>query len=320
MLLRMAPSLAAMVAAVLAVAGPGPVARVGTPPAGGETRVALAIPEGLLEELARAALAVPPWTVVRETRYYGTVTVDHRAHLKRRASCRGCHGPGPVAKIEFTPKVAHSRCIGCHQEVAKGPTACQGCHVKSEPPPIRVVAAPVRPPPPAPPKPDPANVAAALAALSAHADGAGGGDGDPFHRSLEVGLVAGQGQGFLVRLASRQDRIVLTQSVERMSSGSEARTLALMGAGISRRHRPSVSLEAFALAGLDLVDRPGVVLRPALGARAGVEWRTGLRFPRYLSGSLTGVVDLTGTRAPGGAVGRFSIYAALATGLASGAR
>lgn len=313
----MAPSLAAMVAAMLAVAGPGPAAREGTPPAGGETRVALAIPEGLLEELARAALAVPPWTVVRETRYYGTVTVDHRAHLKRRASCRGCHGPGPVSKIEFTPKEAHARCVGCHQEVAKGPTACQGCHVKSEPPPVRVVTAPPRPPPPEPPKPDPANVAAALAAL---ADGAGGGAGDPFRRSLEVGLAAGRGQGFLVRLASRQDRIVLTQSVERMSSGSEARTLALMGAGISRRHRPSVSLEAFALAGLDLVDRPGVVLRPALGARAGVEWRTGLRFARYVSASLTGVLDLTGTPAPGGEAERFSIYATLATGLSSGAR
>lgn len=75
-----------------------------------------------------------PDRVLRQTRYYGTVTVDHRAHVARRAPCRTCHGDGPVAKVTFpSPRVAHERCVSCHREVRAGPVACRECHVKGEP-------------------------------------------------------------------------------------------------------------------------------------------------------------------------------------------
>jgi len=271
-----------------------------------------AIPVEQLEDVLLGALPPPPTTVVRQTRYYGTVTVDHRAHLARRARCKTCHGPGQVSKLDFTPRVAHERCIGCHQEQAKGPTKCQGCHVRTAPPATLVAAAP--PPsaePPRPPGPDPANVAAALAAFDARKGGAGGGapGKEPFHRWFEVGLAAGHGQGISVRLASHQDFVVLTQSIERMSSGDEARTLGLFGAGVTRPVRSRVSFQAVGLTGFDVVDRPVVALFPAIGARAGVEWRPQLRFLQQVTVSVTGVVDLTG-RANGGT----TIFGTVATG------
>jgi hypothetical protein len=88
-------------------------------------------PDVLLHALPQA-----PEVVARKTRYYGTVTIDHRAHLERRASCRSCHGPGPVSRIEFTPKLAHERCVGCHSEEHRGPRDCKGCHASSAEAPI----------------------------------------------------------------------------------------------------------------------------------------------------------------------------------------
>lgn len=76
-----------------------------------------------------SALPSPPEKVVRETRTFGTVTVDHRAHLARRSPCAACHEKGPVGKIVFTPRTAHQRCRGCHVEQGRGPTECRGCHV-----------------------------------------------------------------------------------------------------------------------------------------------------------------------------------------------
>jgi hypothetical protein len=118
MVLPMSIALAAMLSAVLA-AGSGPE---------GDEVIALA-GRPALRDLA-AALAPPPSVVVRTTRSFGTITIDHRKHLGLRAACVRCHGPGPVSKIEFTPKVAHERCVGCHKEREAGPTACGGCHVK----------------------------------------------------------------------------------------------------------------------------------------------------------------------------------------------
>ncbi len=272
-----------------------------------------------LEELLLGVLPPPPTVVVRQTRYYGTVTVDHRAHLARRISCKLCHGPKPVTKIAFTPRVAHERCVGCHQTVAKGPTKCQGCHVKSAaPPPILVAAAApgaAAAAPPRPPEPNPGNVAAALAAFDNPPAGAGGGflAKEEFHRWLETGFAAGRGPGASVRLVFQQDRILLSHALERLSSGHDARTFGLFGAGLSRPVRSRISLHAVGLVGFDVVDRPVVALFPSIGARAGVELRTRSRFLQQVTASLTGVVDLS-RRAFDRDVGGITLYGTLSTG------
>lgn len=78
--------------------------------------------------LARGGLPPPPQKAVLKTRYFGTVTVDHAAHLARGISCVRCHGPGPVSKLSLPPKVAHERCKGCHDDLQRGPVLCKGCH------------------------------------------------------------------------------------------------------------------------------------------------------------------------------------------------
>jgi hypothetical protein len=258
--------------------------------------------------MAAAALPPPPTTVIRETRYYGTVTIDHRAHLARRASCKTCHGPGVVSKIVYTPKIAHQRCIGCHEEQAKGPTRCQGCHVRPPPPPSPALAeaGPASGQQQPPPGPNAANVSAALAAFDAQDPVAR----EPFQRYLELGLAAGGGLGPSVRLASREGSILVSTSVERQSSGGGARTIAMLGAG--RTHgRGRVSLEAVGLAGLDVVERPQVALLPAIGARGGVEWRFPHGLVQRAAASLTCVVDLSGGP---GSVGGVTFYGTVATG------
>ena len=80
-----------------------------------------AIPGADLMNVLPSAMPTPPKTVVRHT-YFGDVTIDHEAHLARHARCVQCHGSGPIRKIKrFTPKVAHERCVGCHQQANKGP-------------------------------------------------------------------------------------------------------------------------------------------------------------------------------------------------------
>lgn len=272
------------------------------------------IPADDLAALAPAALPPPPTTVVRETRYYGTVTIDHRAHLARRAPCKSCHGPGPVTKLSLTPKIAHGRCVGCHQEVAKGPEKCQGCHVQP-PPPVQLAEEQKPEAPPEPPGPSAANVAAALAAVapSAAAPTAGIFAADPFQRYLEVGVAVGRLQGVSVRLASHESNLVITQSVEYQTARNEARTFTMLGAGISHLGRGRISFEAVGLAGADVVAKPGVGVLPALGARFGAEFRPDHGFVQRICASVTSVADLA-ERASGRDVGTFSVYGTLATG------
>ena len=310
----MISSLGALIAVAL-VTAPAPEGRERAAP----VEVALGVvPPGDIEATVVMALAAPPTIVVRDTHYYGKVTIDHARHLARRASCKTCHGPGPVSKIAFTPKLAHGRCVGCHQEQAKGPTRCQDCHVREEPPPAMVAAAASaeHAKTPKPPGPDPANVAAALAAFEARKGDAGGGafGTEPFHRTLELGLAAGPGAGVSARVASYQDRVALTVSVERMSSDSQARTLGLVGAGLTRPVAARVSLEALAVAGFDALDRPTVSMLPAIGARAGLEWRVGLGYLTQLTGSVTGVVDVGSRRSSSADAGGATVYVTLATG------
>jgi hypothetical protein len=273
-----------------------------------------AIPGADLMEVLPSAMPQPPATVVRQT-YFGTVTIDHAAHLARHARCVQCHGPGPVRKIrKFTPKIAHERCVGCHQQLAKGPERCTGCHVKSPAPEVASagaegMAAP--PPPPAVVEPDPANVASALAAFDKPETLL---TAEPFHRRLEFGLAAGSGLGVSVRFATHHDWWVMAESVETLRADENARTLALMGFGYLRPANKGTVVEVSAVGGLDLIDRPITAVFPALGARAGVEWRQPTpTFFQQFGVSCTLLHDL-GSRAFGQDVGGTVFYGAFTTG------
>jgi cytochrome c553 len=76
--------------------------------------------------LSSAGLPTPPPRVVFQARL-GDVELRHDRHLERRASCRACHGDGPVGKVELDKDRGHAVCVGCHKEQG-GPTACSGCH------------------------------------------------------------------------------------------------------------------------------------------------------------------------------------------------
>lgn len=152
-----AVQLGALLAVALAASAQQQVATAGRPPA---SAMAGAIPPS--SSMVMGALPTPPGKVVLETKTYGTVTVDHAAHLARRTACRSCHGDGPVSKIGFTPRQAHETCRGCHADMKRGPVDCRGCHVLP-PKPVEVSAA--EPPPAAP--------AAPPSALPSHATGSG---------------------------------------------------------------------------------------------------------------------------------------------------
>jgi len=265
---------------------------------------------------ASEGAGLPPTVVVRETRYYGTITIDHAAHLARKAHCRDCHGPGPIGKLVFTPKIAHDRCIGCHREVAKGPEKCQGCHVKPPTPPPQLTAAAAAAaggeaaPPPLAPEPDPANVASALAALDRPPDWV---RTEPFQRHVELGLSIGSGTGLSVRYGAHQDYWVITESVETLRTDTESRTLVLAGAGICNPGSPRRVLELSAVGGADVVVGAVVAMLPSIGLRGGVEWRQPTPFLQSIHASLTCVWDLQRSSL-GREVGGTSIYLTIATG------
>ena len=82
-----------------------------------------------LAGMSQGALAPAPGKVLIPTKSFGSVQLDHPAHLGRKISCRTCHGAGPVHKPEFTPKTAHETCVGCHRDGGRGPTKCRDCHL-----------------------------------------------------------------------------------------------------------------------------------------------------------------------------------------------
>jgi hypothetical protein len=273
---------------------------IGAPDASLQDAVAFTIPPPSLPGTIRQALPVAPDKVVRETRYFGTVTIDHTAHLTQRASCQNCHDPGPVGKIAFTPRTAHERCIGCHRSLERGPTSCRDCHVASPPsaaaatvaaidgaeqpsePPARATSLPFPPPPP--------RHGGVLADLSGErADPARG-----FQSAVQVGFASAGEEGFAIRVEARRDQLLFVQGVERVN-GAGSRTLGLFGIG--RAHpldRGRWELFGLGLAGLDAVDGSSVALLPALGMRGGVRWLLRERLIDVMELSLAGIVDLTG--------------------------
>ncbi len=280
-------------------------------------------------DLVQQALAPAPSLVVRETGYYGTVTIDHRAHLARRITCKACHGPGPVTKIVFTPRLAHDRCVGCHSLAQRGPTDCKGCHVMppAEAPPT-VAAAPAgqgttgAAGEPAGAAPSTGQLAAAAGVETASA--AGGADearSGAFRRTVGIGCAVGSELGPAIHLWSRHGGTVVEHSVDRLSGGRDVRTKVLVGGGIARPLRRDLDLVAVGLGGIDVVERPAAAVMPALGARVGVEWASPPTWPvQSVRLSVTGVVDVANRRALGEDVGGTRVYATLATGFRLGAR
>lgn len=285
-----------------------------------------------LRDAALGALAPAPDTVVRTTRSFGVVTIDHRAHLARKAHCNACHDPGPVTKIVYTPRIAHERCIGCHRDQQAGPTRCRECHE-------------LKPPP----KPETLQAAAgALSAtagasstvlVTANAAGARAGIAasplaatttpavetftpaydvpiDParrFTRVLSAGITgssgAGQGssQGPAIYMSARQDGYVLSLSFE-----APGRTFGLMGAGAVFRILPRFNALALGVGGFDVATKPSLTMMPALGGRVGVEW---LGDRATVGLSMTGVSDLVRkTDALGNGTGGFTIFFAASVG------
>jgi hypothetical protein len=276
-------------------------------------------------EMTLRGLPPPPSVIVRQTRYFGTVTIDHAAHLQRRSACVKCHGPGKVTKLEFTPKVAHERCIGCHIEEKAGPTKCTDCHVKSDP----QQAAPTPKAIGAPPSAETTAVALATAGTRAPpsaptrvpesvAPPAGLGDAMAAHRrlyrSIEVGFAAGSGLGGSVRVSSRQGGTLVVFGLDRLGGGGAdgARTIGLIGAGIVQPLARGFSLDAVGLGGFDAVETPSTQLFPALGARVGVGWSRWRGPVDRIHLSLTGIVDANRRRLsePGGK----AAYSTLAVG------
>jgi len=306
----MSPSVLALLVSVLCAAGQG---------SSGEDLAALTIPIPL--ELLEEAMAPAPTKVVLKTSYYGTITLDHQAHLKRRAHCKDCHGPGPVRQIEFTPKLAHDRCRGCHQEIARGPTDCKGCHVKPPEPPAALAAAAspsggsgttmngqakaadgAASAVAANPMGAPWNSASLSASAAASpvmpaeivVAAAAERENRVLHRTVQVGGdVGADGYGFSARLVSRQESAVLSLGFDRLGGNGPTRTAVLIGAGrrLPVKLPPSLGLFAEGVAGLDAVTNPTVDLMPALGGRLGLEWspRWAGQFPLLLS--VTGLLD-----------------------------
>lgn len=243
---------------------------------GEPSRVASAkpAPAPMVQELVLEGLSPKPKIVERKTDTYGTVTIDHEKHLDLRAPCARCHDPGPVTKIEFKPKIAHQRCIGCHKERQAGPSHCMGCHVK--PVQTKAVAEAAPEDDAAGEKPIVAWAAANVAStkpittVSLRSS--------PRH-AFGIGFVAGDGVGFSLRIATRGQRFMRAYTAERVSSASASRILTTLDLGLA--HTPSPRWSAFVagVVGFDAQDAPDAAFAPALGLRVGAEWAPPERWP-----------------------------------------
>jgi hypothetical protein len=275
------------------------------------------------------ALPPPPETVVRTTASFGTVTLDHRAHLARRISCRSCHGDGPIRKIEFTPRSAHATCRNCHVELGRGPTDCRACHVVTprDPAPRKVdadqavalaAALPAPPQPTGAPAPS-GPMASAPDARTAPVPGDPGLDSGgelPLSRTVELGWLAlsGERQGLVagpsVQLTARTGPTVVAYGLA-MPGGRGGRTQVLVGGGHSFSPAPRYRVTALAVGGLDATNSM-VSFLPAVGVRAGVElvgrspWSVGL--------SATGLVDVRQRDATGERTGGVTFSMGIAAG------
>jgi hypothetical protein len=323
----MSPVLIAIAALVASDAGPGDGALVAS-----SSRQVQRETEAVMVQ----ALPRPPDVVVRKTKRYGEVTVDHAKHLTLRAPCSACHVTFPVGKIDFTPQVAHRACIGCHKERGSGPSQCAGCHVTPLPEreAVTAEAQPASAPESARGGDTPSAAAAAPAASPSSASASASATAAPSpaprpapapargvavasdtpasRQIVEVGCVAGPGFGPSLRVSSRREALLTMYSFERVARGSDAHLVAMLGAGLSTRVHDDWEVVALAMAGFDTFEAPSVTIAPALGARAGVEWHPRRWRFETIHVGVTGVLDLSHGRAD--APGTL-IFATVATGL-----
>ncbi|BDG05267.1 cytochrome c3 family protein [Anaeromyxobacter oryzae] len=267
-----------------------------------------------------AALPPPPDKVVLDPGYYGAVTVDHRAHLARRASCVLCHGPGQVHKIgRMTPARAHESCRGCHEKLAKGPTDCRGCHVP-KPAPVETTVA------------EGADAAASPAALAIKAPLPEPGRTAPpdesasdafaaIRSSVHAGTtvlsapgVSKPAPGLLVGVTLRGEGFVASQTIEWAGpTVGHGRTIGLLGGGVLLPVNRSSDASLELVGGFDAREASFADMVPALGARAGVEWVGGRRSVRL---SVTGLADLSQPHdATARQAGSFTVSGAVTVGL-----
>lgn len=75
--------------------------------------------------VSAASAARTPETITFEARP-GNVVFPHRLHAAR--GCKACHEAAPAKFKAFDKDKAHALCKGCHDQVAKGPRKCDGCH------------------------------------------------------------------------------------------------------------------------------------------------------------------------------------------------
>jgi hypothetical protein len=258
------------------------------------------------------ALPPPPTTVTRQTKMYGTVTFDHVAHLARRVACRECHGPGPVRKVVYTPRVAHDRCRGCHTMAARGPTSCNGCHTVTKPnealakaeAPVTTVAVVV------PVTPSRAEMLAAIVP-----------DVPPpsFRRAVEFGVTTLVSHGELLHgptlhLVGHYGDDLLTYTLSMPGGATRGRTQLLIGGGREFALSPRLRWSALGVAGLDATYDPGTLL-PGLGLRLGVQMAAPWRAIRTVSFQMTALADVASSAEAGRHAGDVSVGFTLVAGV-----
>jgi hypothetical protein len=252
--------------------------------------------------LVAGALPPPPKIVVRTTRMYGTVTIDHAAHLKRRTRCASCHGQGPVSKIMFTPQTAHDRCRGCHVELARGPTECRSCHVVPPPPvPATLAAAtPAEKPaggPASPGAPGAPGAAAPAAAASATPAGAIDVGVDVFSKSANLGLSTMLGDGGSakigpsIELVGGTGRNLVAYTIASAGGPSRGRTQLLVSGGRWTNLEPNLRGTLMLVGGVDGTYWNSSIY-PVVGVRTGLEYRTRTPVVRRLVFSMAVLRDL----------------------------
>jgi hypothetical protein len=284
-----------------------------------------------------AALPPAPEKVVLDPGYFGAVTLDHRAHLARRATCKACHGPGPVTKLgRLPPARAHQACRGCHQELAKGPTECRGCHLVKPPVPETAIAAAGDGSSATGPAGEAAPGGSEGAAHPAEASGpparrfaSEAPDAEPeylaLRRTLHAGMsvVSAEGgapaAGFTAGVTLQQDGFVMSNSFEWSGSGRRSRTLGLLGGGVVLPVREHLNGHLLGVGGFDFSQGSLANVVPAAGARTSLEWTGGAPWLRSLQLSLTAMVDLARHRdRPESEARGFVLSAGIAAGVEPG--
>jgi hypothetical protein len=276
-----------------------------------------------IQETNTAALPPTPELAVLQTQTFGTITLDHRAHLARKTSCKACHNPGPVGKLgRLSPKVAHDRCLSCHRAEDRGPTACRDCHVKAAPPTDpEIIEASVPGAFPAGAAADvnagvsgsPLGAAPVLtASLEAQLNAMRARDieervRNPFQRVLGIGfsVMGGAGRdvttGPAIYMSTREGRVLLLYALEHGTSPSGGRTLGLIGAGVTQPVLGRWNAQALLLGGFDATESP-TNFSPNLGVRTGIEWlgrRTSMSVAGTVATNLTSGIDKFGQQTRG---------------------